>query len=61
MDNVILVFILVITVLEIVDGVVTDRDKGIRMNKIKNLSTAKLSYLEDLIYFDTAENCGKGE
>ncbi len=49
------------TVLEIVDGVVTDRDKGIRMNKIKNLSTAKLSYLEDLIYFDTAENCGKGE
>ena len=48
-------------VLEISNGVVVDRDNATRMSKIKNLNGAKLSYLEDLIYFNEAENCGKGE
>ena len=47
--------------LEISNDVIVDRDNSIRMNKIKNLNKAKLSYLEDLLYFDAAENCGKGE
>lgn len=47
--------------LEISDGVIVDRDNSTRMVRIKNLSKAKLTYLEDLIYFDAAENCGKGE
>ncbi len=47
--------------LDISKDVIVDRENSTRMKKIDNLNTAKLSYLEDLIYFDAAENCGKGE